>query len=46
MELTFVTVAQLESGPVVDSEVLRLFLVDRDVPASCARLPVPAGVRR
>jgi len=46
MELTFVSGAQIESGPVVDSEVLRLFLVGWDVPAFCARLPVPSGVRR
>ena len=46
MELSILGVAQIESRPVVDSEVLRLFLVGWDVPASCARLPVPSGARQ
>jgi hypothetical protein len=37
---------KIERGPVVDSEVHRLFLVGWDVPTSCAQLPVPSGVRR
>ncbi len=43
MELSVVAV---ESDPVVDRKVLRLSLMGWDVPASCALLPVPSGVRR
>jgi hypothetical protein len=44
-KLAILRVAEIEHGLVVDSEVLRLFLVGWDVPASCAQLPVPSGVR-
>jgi hypothetical protein len=40
------SVAKIDSEPVVDPQVLRLFLVGRDVPAFCALLPVPSGVHR
>lgn len=40
------TPEKIELGRVVDSEVHRLFWVYWDVPTSCARLPVPSGVRR
>lgn len=38
--------AQIGYGSVVDSELVRLFLVGWDVPTSCAQPPVPSGVRR
>ena len=44
-KLAILRVAEIEPGLVVDSEALRLFLVGWDVPVSCARLPVPSGVR-
>jgi hypothetical protein len=36
---------KIEAAPVADGELLRLFLVGLGVP-SCARFPVPSGVRR
>ena len=46
VELNILGIEKIETGPVVDSEAHRLFLVGWDVPAFCARLPVPSGVRR
>jgi hypothetical protein len=45
MELSILSVEKIGSVPVVGCEVLRLFLVGWDVPASSTRLPVPYGVR-
>jgi len=46
MELSVLTDSKIKSGPVADSELLRLFLVGWDVPASYTQFPVPSGVRR
>jgi hypothetical protein len=46
VELVILNMEKIESGPVADYELLRLFLVGWDVPAFCARLPVPSGVRQ
>ena len=46
VELVILNVEKLESGPVADRELLRLSLVGWDVPAFCARLLVPSGVRQ
>jgi hypothetical protein len=37
--------AQIGYGSVVDSELVRLFLVGWDVPVACGSFPVPSGVR-
>lgn len=37
---------KIESSPVADSELLRLFLVGRGVQVSCAQFLVPSGVSR
>jgi len=46
VKLSIQRMETIEAGLVVDSEAHRLFLVGWDVPAFCARLPVPSGVRR
>lgn len=46
MDMSILSMAQIESGRVVEREVLRLSLVGWDVPASCAPFPVLSGVSR
>jgi hypothetical protein len=46
VDMSILSMEQIESGPVVDSEVLRLSLVGWDVPAFCAPFPVLSGVSR
>ena len=46
MELVILSVEKIELRTVADRELLRLFLVGWDVPAFCARLLVPSGVRQ
>jgi hypothetical protein len=44
--MSILSAEKVKSGPVADSELLRLFLVGWDVPASYTQFPVPFGVRR
>jgi hypothetical protein len=44
--LSILSVEKFKSGSVADSELHRLSLVGWEVPAFCARLLVPSGVRQ
>jgi len=44
--MVILSMEEIKSDPVADSELLRLFLVGWDVPASYTQLPVPSGVRQ
>jgi hypothetical protein len=44
--MVILSMEEVQSGPVADGELLRLFLVGWDVLASYTQFPVPSGVRQ